>query len=243
MVPIDGIIGMDSSYIFEYETYFPFELTDIQSSYSRYSDDSTYYPDYPVEFTFNNEIAVPQGKTISEIVSVSPDPGGLQVHVYGSTISVSGNFIGKETYTVSIAQTLQDIYGQTLQDLVVTEIEFEHAFSYFSCPTGYMVLENYLEKIIPLRMVNVSSFECKYLSLEDEKDIKAYLDNPKEYFSKHAKIKSYILNWSWDMYKTVKFDFSKLHQTDNGIFVYELSPVMEHPYGDSNGAYRGIMQI
>jgi len=243
MVPAHGVIGMDSSYVFKYETYFPFELTDIQSSYSRYSDDTSYYPDYPVEFTFNNEIVVPQGKSIGEFVSVSPDPGGLQVHVYGNTISVSGNFIGKKSYTVTIAQTLQDIYGQLLKDPVVTEIEFEHAFSYFSCPTGYMVLENYLEKIIPLRMVNVSSFDCKYLSLVDEKDIKAYFEDPKKYFSKHAKVKSYTLNWSWDVYKTVKFDFSKLHQADNGIFVYELSPVMEHPYGDSNGVYRGMMQI
>lgn len=243
MVPVNGVIGMDSSFSFKYETYFPFELTDIQSSYSRYSDDSSYYPDYPVEFTFNNEIVVPQGKNIGEFVSVSPDPGGLQVQVYGSTISVSGNFIGKKSYTVTIAQTLQDIYGQTLQDPVVTDIEFEHAFSYFSCPAGYMVLENYLEKIIPLRAVNVSSFNCKYLSLADEKDIKAYFANPKEYFSKHAKIKSYTLNWSWDVYKTLKFDFSRLHQADTGIFVYELSPVMEHPYGDSSGACRGMMQI
>ncbi|MGQ9844358.1 MAG: hypothetical protein ACUVRK_12470 [Spirochaetota bacterium] len=45
------------------------------------------------------------------------------------------------------------------------------------------------------------------------------------------------------MYKTVKFDFSKLHQSDNGIFMYELSPIMEHAHGDSNGAYRGMMQI
>lgn len=75
---------------------------------------------------------------------------------------MSGNFVGKETYTVSIAQTLQDICGQTLKDPVITELEFEHAFSsYFSCPRVYMVLENYLEKIIPLQMVNVSSFECK----------------------------------------------------------------------------------
>ncbi|MGQ9844359.1 MAG: hypothetical protein ACUVRK_12475 [Spirochaetota bacterium] len=100
MLPIDGIIGIDSLYIVEYETFFQFELTDIQSSYSWYSDDSSYYPDYLVEFTSNNEIAVPQGKTISEFVSVSPDPGNLLVHVYGNTISVSGNFVGKETYTV-----------------------------------------------------------------------------------------------------------------------------------------------
>ncbi|HOJ28451.1 MAG TPA: alpha-2-macroglobulin family protein [Spirochaetota bacterium] len=243
MVPASGVIGMDTSYTFTYTTYFPFELTDIQSSYSRYYDDSSYYPDYPVEFTFNNEIALPQGKSVSEFVTVTPDPGGLQVNMYGNTIVVSGNFTGKKTYTVTIAQTLQDIYGQTLQEPVETEIEFEHAFSYFSCPTGYMLLENYLEKIIPLRMVNVSSFECRYLSLVNENDIKAYFESPKEYFNKHAKTKTYILNWTWDVYKTVKFDYSKLHQGDNGIFVYELKPVMEHPYENNHDVYRGMMQL
>ncbi|MGB4269721.1 MAG: alpha-2-macroglobulin family protein [Spirochaetota bacterium] len=243
MVPENGVIGMDSSYRFKYTTYFPFELTGVQSSYSRYYDDSSYYPDYPVEFTFNNEIALPQGKSIGEFVTVSPDPGGLQVSLYGSTIAVSGNFIGKKTYTVTIAQTLQDIYGQTLQEPVETEIEFEHAFSHFSCPTGYMLLENYLEKIIPIRMVNVSSFQCTYLSLVHEKDIKAYFESPKEYFNKHAKTKVYKLDWTWDVYKAVKFDFSKLHPADNGIFVYELRPVMEHPYDNNNDVYRAIMQI
>lgn len=243
MVPVGGTLGMDSSYTFKFETFSPFELTDIQSSYSRYSDDTLFYPDYPVEFTFNNDIVVPEGHSISEYVSVSPDPGGLHISVYGNTISVSGNFRGKKPYTVTISKNLQDIYGQTLGKPVETKIEFENAFSYFSCPTGYMVLESYLEKIIPLRMVNVSSFSLKYLSLVNEHDIKAYFEKPKEYFDKNAKVKTYSLTWSWDVYKTVKFDFSKLHQADNGIFVYELSPFMENPYSKNDNVYRGIIQV
>ncbi|MEJ5362669.1 MAG: alpha-2-macroglobulin family protein [Spirochaetota bacterium] len=243
MVPIGGKIGMDSSYKYNYETYYPLTVMDVQSSYGRYNDDTSFYPDYPVEFVFNNPIQLAENESITKYVTVSPDPGGVQINYYGSTISVSGNFIGKKEYTITIAKNLKDIYGQTLGETFSEEIEFEHAFSYFSCPAGYMIMESYFDKILPLRMVNVSSFKCKFLSLSHQKDIAEYMVNPQEYFNKKAKEKKYTINWSWDVYKTIKFDFSKLHGQNYGLFVYSITPEMENSSSNDAPEYKGVLQL
>lgn len=240
MVPVGGVLGMDSHFSFTYNTFYPLELMKVESTYGR---SGSLYPDYPVEFTFNNEIAIPEGHSVGEYVTVSPNPGGVQVSVYGDTVSISGNFIGKERYTVTIAKNIQDIYGQTLDESIVEEITFEHAFSHFSCPESYMLVESYMEKIIPMHMVNVSSFSCKYCSLADEKDIRKYLENPKKYFNEFATVKHYTVNWSWDVYKTVKFDFSKLHAFNHGFFVYEITPSMENPYNSGSNTFHGVMKF
>ncbi len=243
MTPIGGVLGMESKFTCKYETFNPFTLMEVQSSYGRYNDESSFYPDYPVEFTFNNPIKLKKNELIASYVTVSPNPGGVQVDCYGSTISVSGNFIGKKKYTVTIANDLQDIYGQTLGKTIIKDITFEHAFSYFSCPTGFMILESYLDTIIPMKMVNVSSFTCKFLSLENVQDIEEYVKNPKKYFDSHAKEKQYTLNWSWDVYKTVKFDFSKLHNAKHGLFVYTITPKEENAYSKNQRSYSGVLQI
>ncbi len=243
MTPIGGVLGMDSKFTCTYETFYPFDIMQVQSSYGRYNDDSSFYPDYPVEFTFNNPIQLKENESIASYVTVSPNPGGLQINCYGSTISISGNFIGKEKYTVTIAKNLKDVYGQTLEEAIKKTITFEHAFSYFSCPTGFMILESYLDTIIPIKMVNVSSFTCKFLSLVDVNDIAEYVKNPKEYFARHAKEKTYSVQWSWDVYKTIKFDFSKLHTAKHGLFVYTITPKEENAYSKDKKSYSGVLQI
>ncbi|MEW6527135.1 MAG: MG2 domain-containing protein [Spirochaetota bacterium] len=243
MTPIGGVKGMESKFTCHYETFYPFELMEVQSTYNRYGENSTFYPDYPVEFNFNNPVELKEGESIASYITVSPDPGGVQISQYGSTISISGNFIGKNKYTVTIAKNLKDVYGQSLEEDISETITFEHAFSYFSCPTGNMIIESYLDAIIPIRMINVSSFTCRYLSLVNESDIAKYVINPTEYFDKHAKEKKYSIKWSWDVYKTIKYDFSKLHNAKYGFFVYQIIPEEENPYSKTKAKYSGVIQI
>ncbi|MCX8124272.1 MAG: hypothetical protein N3F66_08925, partial [Spirochaetes bacterium] len=243
MTPIGGVKGMESKFTCNYETFYPFELMEVQSSYGRYNNDSSFYPDYPIEFIFNNPIKLKEDESIASYITISPNPGGVQISRFGSTISISGNFIGKKKYTVTIAKNLKDDYDQTLGQDIRKTITFEHAFSYFSCPTGNMIIESYLDTIIPIRLVNVSSFTCKYLSLTNDSDIAKYIASPKEYFDEYAKEKKYSVNWSWDVYKTIKYDFSKLHNAKHGLFVYQIIPKEENPYSKSKEMYSGIIQI
>ncbi|HPK44811.1 MAG TPA: hypothetical protein PLV62_07515, partial [Spirochaetota bacterium] len=75
MVPVGGVLGMESHFSFTYNTFYPLELMKVESAYGR---SGSFYPDYPVEFTFNNEIAIPEGHSAAEYVTVSPNPGGVQ---------------------------------------------------------------------------------------------------------------------------------------------------------------------
>jgi alpha-2-macroglobulin len=69
-------------------------------------------PDDTFVMRFNNELDASKFDPAS--VRVTPSTPGLNIHVQGQAVVVSGRFKGRTRYTVSMPTDLTDVFGQTL---------------------------------------------------------------------------------------------------------------------------------
>jgi len=75
-------------------------------------------------------------------ITLSPPVPGLQIQPSGTSLYLSGDTQGRTTYTISVAPTLKDIYGQTLGRTVTTSFTVGPAERSLSGPPGMMVVSD-----------------------------------------------------------------------------------------------------
>ena len=85
------------------------------------SGDSVCTPQSPFGVEFNNELD-PQLFDASQ-VTITPTVPGLSIDLYGNFLQLFGATSGRTTYTVTLANDLQDVFGQTLG--ADTDLTFE----------------------------------------------------------------------------------------------------------------------
>jgi len=234
----EGNLGIEKEYIYRFNTYFPLVQNQYDSSdYDYESKKSYYYPTSVIYIKFNNELDT--RLPISNMIQITPKIKNMHVEIYGNEIALTGSFKGEQTYKFFVDTGVQDIYGQNLQKSGEFHIRFEHALSYFKFPYGYMILENYLPVILPMKTRNIEKFTFNYLFLSEKESFLAYLfpnsklDTSK--FDKNAKKKNVSVKWEWDTLYNYRFDLSPYKKSKSGVLIYRAVPeIMKKGFADMN---------
>jgi uncharacterized protein YfaS (alpha-2-macroglobulin family) len=105
----EGPLTTESEQRFSFRTYAPLRIERADCSWST-NDECR--PLTPIYITFNNPIDVDVYK--ESMLTVEPAILGATVNIVGNTITISGATVGRTTYQLTVAGTIQDIYGQQL---------------------------------------------------------------------------------------------------------------------------------
>jgi uncharacterized protein YfaS (alpha-2-macroglobulin family) len=232
-----GTIPLKKSYYYKFSTYEPLEIIEWKSSY--YNAKSKYYPGSAIVVVFNNTLN--ESEKLKQFVTVAPKVENFRVSASGSYLYINGDFVGGETYKVSVQKGVEDVYGQKLANGGEESISFEHAFSYFSFPTGYMVMENYLPYLLPFKVRNVSALDFSYVFFSSIDDI---AKNLKYENSANQKTDVIQLKWKWDKLYFYKLDLSKKVSKKSGLMFYTAYPERENvssAYNDYDYPYHGMI--
>jgi hypothetical protein len=220
-----GTIPMKKSYFYKFNTYDQLEIVDWKSS--SYYSSGKYYPGSAIVVQFNNTLI--ETNTVKQYVTVIPKVNNFNVSVSGNYLYINGDFTGGESYTVSVKPGIVDVYQQKLQNGDKQTIPFEHAFSYFNFPSGYMVMENYLPYLLPFKVRNVSSIDFSYAFFSTIPEIAKNLDYEN---SKNQKSDPIELKWKWDKLYFYKLDLSKKVPKKSGLMFYSAYPQRENVSSD-----------
>ncbi len=222
----EGNLGSERTYSQNYHTYYPFKFVSFSSS----DYEGNYYPNSSVRFEFNNDI---HEKLSSIRVSSVPAVDDLKFSVSGRFIYVEGSFSGGKSYKISLQGPFKDIYGQSFTSEVNAGITFDHLWSYFNVPTGYMVMESYMEAILPLKIRNVSGFSIRYKYLSRLEDMIEYLqldwNERNVYLDNNASTEKLDVKWSWDRFYNYRYDMAKHINSKSGLLLFKFVPDRENP--------------
>ncbi|OHD54225.1 MAG: hypothetical protein A2Y33_13050 [Spirochaetes bacterium GWF1_51_8] len=224
---VEGNMGTEKDFLFTFNTYFPLVHHDIMSSdYDYDKKESHYYPSSSIFISFNNELdsRVPY----SNQITVDPPVKGMKFELYGDEISFSADFKAEQTYRITVGTGLKDIYGQNLVKPYEFKIATEHSPSYFKFPYGYMILENYLPQILPMKLVNIEKLEFNSVYISSMEEFLSLINSSgmlkdaevKKKFTK----KSVSVKWSWDKLYNFHFDLSAYKKSKSGILIYQAAP-------------------
>ncbi|NPV02699.1 MAG: hypothetical protein HPY53_15100 [Brevinematales bacterium] len=234
----EGNIGLEKEYAYKFNTYFPLVQYEYQSSdYDYDKKKSYYYPTSVIYIRFNNELDA--RAALSNMIKITPGIKGKNVEIYGTEIALTGYFKGEQTYKFEIDTGIKDIYGQNLQKSGEFQIRFEHAISHFKFPYGYMILENYLPTVLPMKTLNVEKFTFNHLYLSDMESFLTYLRKDSKLdtakFDKNSKAKKVTVKWEWDTLYNYRFDLSPYKKGKSGILIYRAAPEkMKKGYADTD---------
>lgn len=232
----EGNLGMLADYYQDFSTYKRLQFKNMSSSSYEGSGPVMYYPDDTILFEFNN----PLDKSLDprKLISSTPTIENESVSIGDNFIYLSGNFIGESKYRFRVNPAVSDIYSQKLDYTVEREISFSHGISIFGVPEGYMVMENYLPPILPMKMRNVSSFKVSYVFLQDKDKITGYLNlknnERKTFFEKNKISKDHRVKWVWDRFFNYRLDFSSMLKNNSGLLIYRISPRAENQRENSD---------
>lgn len=227
-----GSLGTKSKYTKSFSTYSPQSYEKFLSSDYSYADHKYhFYPDSTVKFEFENTFDV--SVELSNLITVSPEVEGLEFSYSGSYVKVEGNFIGGTQYSFMIQPGLTDIYGQVYESVITETETFEHSISYFNMPDGYLVMENYLDNLLPMKTKNNSAIQFDYSFVDNLSDVVEYL-NPKGSFNVSSfeddlATEVFDLDWEWDTVKNLSLDLSEYMTGESGVLFYHADPTQENP--------------
>lgn len=219
----EGNLSLIKTFAYTYETYPPFRFVELDSSYHD-GESIRFFPDTTILLRFNNSIQISENDSISRYVTITPKVEKPVITFDGDSIQVTANFTGGNTYRFKVSKTLTDIYQQSLDSEVEKTVDFEHFFSYFAAPPGYMVMENYLPRILPFKVRNIEKIEFRTLSLKSKEEIIRYFNDKKMVFDNENKSKAIKIKWSWDKFYNYRLDLAKIHPSKNGLLVYQAVP-------------------
>lgn len=234
----EGNLGLEKSKEKDFRTYYPLKLQTHRSD----SYDKRYYPESSIRLIFNN-ILDPKASRLS--LSSSPEAERLSYTISGREIIIRGDFEGGKNYKIGFTGQATDIYGQTLNLARDLSLRFEHMVSYFHVPEGYMVMESYLETILPLKMRNVSRFTLTHLYFTDLQEIVSYLalgyDARQSRLDKTRSEKTIDVPWKWDRFYNYRYDLAPLLTAKSGLLVYRMDPLRENSADNQNYPSRGMI--
>ncbi len=233
----DGNTGLSIDFIHDFETYKPLQFKFLSST------STNFYPDDTIILEFNN--VLDSRKDTNKYVTINPPVENEIISIGDNFIYLSGNFIGGKKYSFNINPEVTDIYSQKLNKNIVKTVEFSHGISIFAAPSGYLIMENYLPPILPMKIRNVSSFKTSFLFLPDKISISDYLnlkkDERKIFFEKNRISKNHNIKWVWDRFFNYRLDLSAMMKKKSGILLYSLYPKAEKPREDSELERSGII--
>ena len=110
----EGPLTTPAAQSFSFRTYGPLRVT---RSYCAWGSECP--PMTPWYVEFSNPLD--EAAFDSAQVRIEPELPGAQIQVYGNTLNIQGRSAGRTTYTVRLAGSIGDIYGQSLgSDQVLT---------------------------------------------------------------------------------------------------------------------------
>ncbi len=218
--PIGGELPMGKKYTFEYSTYQPLQLLKIESS-----DDRNVYRDSVIVIRFNNPLPTTPDK--NAWVTVTPGVKNLSVKSDGNILYVSGIFVPETKYQLVVQPLVTDIYQQTLEKSVHYEFKVEASPSFYSAPSGYLLMENYLAYLLPIKTRNIEKIVFTYCSLTNEKEICEFIKelSKSEKNALETRIQNsheYTLPPRWNTVEVYKVPLKKFHPSKSGFLLYEI---------------------
>ncbi len=121
---------------FTFRTFPPLRLS---NAYCGWSDRDDCRPQTPLRFEFDNTLDTEHFDP--EIVTVEPATPGLQITAQGAEVLIYGAKKANTKYTITIAKSLRDDYGQTLPDAVSRVFSVGPDVPSLFGPSGMIVLD------------------------------------------------------------------------------------------------------
>lgn len=161
----EGPLTTSKPQSFSFRTYGAFKLTSASCSWN--ARRTTCFPTEHFYLQFTNPIV---GTTITvDSVKVEPKVENVKIYAYGQHIIVDGIKKGNTSYTVTVDETVKDIYGQTLQRPVTATLKVGRAEPSFSAQGGRMVVLDPTSKpAFSVYTTNHNSFKLRLYRVEPQ---------------------------------------------------------------------------
>ncbi|URA09197.1 alpha-2-macroglobulin family protein [Thermospira aquatica] len=244
LTPIGGELPMKANYQFKYATYKPLRVVRIGSS-----DEKKFYRDSTIVIFFNNPL--PPRTEKAGWVKITPAVQNLSVSSEGKMLYVSGVFVPGTRYKLVVQPLVTDIYRQTLDKESEYTFEVEDSPSFYSAPAGYLLMENYLANLFPIKTRNIEKIFFSYRSLTNEREIFSFLEalSKSEKEALKSRIKDtheYTLPPRWNSVEIYKIPLKRFHPSKSGFLLYEITVKRRTPaYSSWEDEYpsRGYVQF
>lgn len=151
----EGALTSDRAETFSLHTYAPLRLVNHTCGWD------VCRPLQPFSLEFNNPID-PQAFDVAQI-TVEPELRGAVVSLYGNGLSIQGMTQGRTTYTVRVAGTVRDVFGQALGQEAAVKFEVGSAEPALSGPDHTLVT---LDPSAPNPLFSVYSINYDRLAVQ-----------------------------------------------------------------------------
>jgi uncharacterized protein YfaS (alpha-2-macroglobulin family) len=160
--PIEGNVGLLSDKVVDFRTYEVFKILDVSK---------TFKPDYGIQIKFSNPVNV---RKFVEKVSFEPEVEINKDNDWNSRkFRIKGKFRPGILYKMTIPSGVEDQFGNHLEEEMTYSCECLDYSEYFYPPYhNHFVLENYLEKSIPINIRNIFKTDVYYRELTPQEILK-----------------------------------------------------------------------
>lgn len=149
---------------FSFQTYSPLRVVDQNCKDSQYPC----YPGQPFYVRFNNPLKVEA--ITNDVVTVEPAIPNMVVSAAYDGLSISGVIAGRTTYKVTLKTTIEDIFGQRLDEPVTLTFYTGDMGTYLSGPSGPLVTLDPTAQTpaFPIYTVNISKVRVRAYQVSPE---------------------------------------------------------------------------
>ncbi|MEW6400523.1 MAG: Ig-like domain-containing protein [Chloroflexota bacterium] len=174
----EGPLTTLQSQTYSFSTYAPLRIEDHGCSW--YDDRCP--PLTPLYIQFNNPLDMEVFS--DELLTVEPEIPGMSIDVYGNSIGISGQTQGRTTYTVTVSEDIQDVFGQTLgKDERLT----------FKVDKSDPILIGPQQNFVTLDPSSSKPVFSVYAINYNKLDTKIYSVQPSDW----TDFKNYVREWQW----------------------------------------------
>ena len=164
----EGELGMKAQYELKFRTYNHFRAEGIAPSRDWDCGDA-YYPEFGIRLSFSNPV---DRDTLLQHVHFSPEVSfPEEEYSYDSKdFMLAPNFQPNTAYTLTLDTSLQDKYGNSLEEKATYTFQTTDYSPSLTMPSGRMISEAYLGTRFPVKIMNVydAPFDMKaYRTPED----------------------------------------------------------------------------
>ncbi len=158
-------------------TYSPLKFTQARCGYSRGRRVECPTWDNTPALTFNNPLAVQE---LDKLISVEPKPENLKIFTQHHELLIQADWQPAQSYTVTLAAGLKDIYGQTdAKGQKVVVVHPKPASTMDFGVRGMTVVESKGPTIFPLNITNISKVKIE-AAVFDGKDLQKVLQHTQQ---------------------------------------------------------------
>jgi hypothetical protein len=227
LLPSFGSLGMLKDQILKFRTYEKFDILSVPEEFN---------PDKGIPIKTSNVVSL---KKFFEYLIIKPEVKIDRSYNWQSRdFQIRGEFKPNTEYTLTVRAGLSDIYKNKLAEDKVYKVRSTNFSPYLLPPSGeHFVMENYLKKVIPVRVRNVFSTDILYKKLSSEDIVKI----TKEEYLDLSSIKEEDCNlFLWELpieknkHYALTFPLKELDIEESGIYFIKFKDATG--YGAKNGA-------